>query len=141
MKRSHKLAIAFVVLLIIVIKLGLSDKQDQLATNDQPLVSNKTEAVNQKRISPADKIDLHAYSEYKKDSFPRLYSVVGDEGFKRIFQHDMESAYKVAERNDCDRVIYSAYSEKSNYPSKIISFVRCQNGNVFDVSGTNIEKR
>lgn len=140
MKRSHKLAIAFVVLLIIVIKLGLSDKQDQPPDN-QPLLNNKTEAVNQKQISPADKIDLHAYSEYTKDGFPRLYAVVGDDGFKKLFQHDMESAYKVAERSDCDRVVYSAYSEKSNYPSKIISFVRCQNGNVFDVSGISIEKR
>lgn len=123
-----------------MIKFGLGSKQDQVTSN-QPSTEKKSESVNQKRISPADKIDLHAYSEYTKDSFPRLYNIVGDEGFKKLFQHDMESAYKVAERDDCDRVIYSGYSEKSNYPSKIISFVRCKNGSVFDVSGISVEKR
>lgn len=140
MKRSHKLAIAFVILLIILIKFGLGGNQDHMESN-QSLTEDKTQVTNQKTISPADKIDLHAYSEYTKESFPKLYEIVGDDGFKKLFQHDMESAYKVAERSDCDRVVYSAYSDKSNYPSKIISFVRCQNGNVFDVSNENVEKR
>lgn len=140
MKRSHKLAIAFVILLIILIKFGLVGSQDHMETN-QSLTEDKAQITKQKTISPADKIDLHAYSEYTKEGFPKLYEIVGDDGFKKIFQHDMESAYKVAERSDCDRVIYSAYSEKSNYPSKIISFVRCQNGNVFDVSNEIVEKR
>jgi hypothetical protein len=95
-----------------------------------------------KQISPADKIGLHAYAEYKKEDYPDLFDQVGEDGLKNIFQHDMDSAYKVAARDDCDRVEYSAYSkEMSNYPNKIVSFVDCKNGSRFYVSGEVIEKR
>lgn len=141
MKRSYKLIIAAVVLFVIALNLGLLDTSTNTSVETAQIQPQDIEVVKTKQISAADKIDLNAYSEYTKEAFPKLYSLVGDNGFKILFQHDMESAYKVAARNDCDRVIYSAYSEKSNYPSRIISFVRCQNGNVFDVSKDIIKKR
>lgn len=131
--------IAFVIAFIGITYLTNQEegKNSSAITPEKPTQESKP-----KKISAADKIDLHAYSEYTKESFPVLYDQVGVNGFEDIYKHDVASAYKIAALDECDRVTYSAYSkEMSSYPSRITSFVDCSNGNRYYVSGENIQKR
>ena len=142
-KRTYALAAFAVILFVVLLPFMKADEVSQQTASQADKQSN-TESTQQPVLkkSAADKIAIGAYSEYTKAGHPKLYEQVGDAGLEKIFKHDMHAAYLVAAREDCDRVEYSAYSQSaSNYPDKIISFVDCQNGSRFYVSGETVEKR
>ncbi len=139
-KKAKFYLIAFIIAFIGITYLTNQEKTDK--NSSVPNSEKPTQESKPKKISAADKIDIHAYSEYTKESFPVLYDQVGVKGFEALYKHDVESAYKIAALDECDRVTYSAYSkEMSSYPSRITSFVDCSNGNRYYVSGDNIQKR
>lgn len=140
---SKKINPLFIGIVVAVVLLAMTYCSYRSANEPRPTEVKTTVAQTEnqpaaKKISPADKVGLGAYSEYKKESYPDLFNQVGEDGLEKIFQHDMKAAYKVAERDDCDRVTYSSFSkEKSSYPSTIVSFVDCENGNRFFVTNEN----
>lgn len=144
-RRINPLFLMIAIALVLISLAYCSYRSSTEVSDPKASTALKTQNIESQspiRVSPADKIDLKAYAEYKKEGFPRLYDEVGQSGLDILFKHDMDSAYKVAERDDCDRVMYSAYSkEMSNYPNKIVSFVDCKNGNRFYVSNGSVDKR
>ncbi|MHA3082126.1 hypothetical protein ACX1NX_02865 [Acinetobacter sp. ANC 5383] len=85
------------------------------------------------------KIAKDACQKYTKVGFPKLYAKIGDEGLKKIYDHDVNAAKLVSKQDKCDQVIFVAYSEaQSKYPDEIVSFVDCANGQRFYVKNGEI---
>lgn len=89
--------------------------------------------------NPQQKIDSNAYGTYTSSSYPKLYAMVGQAGLDAIATHDINASLAVARRDDCDKVVYVGYSDKTIYPSKLVSFVDCANGKRFYVSNGIVE--
>jgi hypothetical protein len=115
--------------------------------HNQEAVSVNANQIEEKQAS--EPVNNHsaiimagAYSNYTATAFPKLYDEVGEDGFKIIYEHDKKAAKMVSELNECDMVETSAYSPSmSIYPTKIVSFVDCKNGNRYYVSNDEISKR
>lgn len=87
------------------------------------------------------KIAEDALIVYTKEAYPKLYAKVGAAGLDAITTHDTNAAITVANLPECDSVEVVSYSERTNYPTQIVSFVDCANQNRFYVSnGQVIEK-
>ncbi|MCG2572333.1 hypothetical protein LVY74_02020 [Acinetobacter sp. ME22] len=141
-KSKNKLLIlvGVFVLLIIIVKVfspvhnqeTVSINSDQVEEKQAPKTENNHSAI----------IMSGAYQPYTATGFPKLFDQVGEDGLKAIYEHDKKAAKLVSELNECDMVETAAYSESmSIYPTKIVSFVDCKNGNRYYVSNDEISKR
>ncbi|UOO87496.1 hypothetical protein [Neisseria arctica] len=70
----------------------------------------------------------NAIGSYPESAFPKLYAKWGADGVKRIIANDKAAAAYAARSGKCDVVEFVAFSERSLYPHRIVSFVDCRNG-------------
>ncbi|EGZ48516.1 hypothetical protein [Neisseria wadsworthii] len=123
-----------VVLSAALLLAGCSESDTKESFSDEKKASQET-AISKAKISP------DALSEYPKKGFPKLWKKWGKDGIARIIENDKLAIEQAAKFGKCDVVEAAAYSDRSVYPNKIVSFVDCANGERFYYEGGADENR
>ncbi|WP_241761387.1 hypothetical protein [Moraxella catarrhalis] len=123
-------------------------KPPQQATNQKTKQETGPKAEAKANNGPKAKpvvskpISEHAFTEYDKENYPKVYQKWGSDWIERLEAHERAAADKIANSdNACDSISFIALSDAKSIPKQeIVVFVDCANGERFFVSDKDLNK-
>lgn len=125
-----------------------TEQAPQQATNQKTKQETGPKAEAKANNGPKAKpvvskpISEHAFTEYDKENYPKVYQKWGSDWIERLEAHERAAADKIANSdNACDSISFIALSDAKSIPKQeIVVFVDCANGERFFVSDKDLNK-